>query len=153
MINITDSVPQFAAKDEAGQMVSNTSLLGQKYIVLFYGQDDTPTCTKQVCAASDVYADALAKGFKIFGISGDTVTKHQKFKAKYNLNIGLLSDPDKEMMKAFESFGPKIFMGKEVNGVYRKAYFIDEKGTIVGKIDEVKAAEQGTQILEVLSNL
>ena len=153
MIEINGTVPSFTTKNENGELVSSQSLQGSKYIVLFYGQDDTPTCTKQVCAASDVYADAKAKGYQMFGVSGDTVGKHAKFKAKYNLNISLLSDPDKAMMKSFEAFGPKMFMGKEVNGVYRKAYFINESGKIVGKIDDVKAAEQGSQILEVLATL
>ena len=67
------------------------------------------------------------KGQKVavFGwvpITGQT----QKFVDKYGLKIDLLADPEKDDVR-LEAYGPKIFMGKEVTGVYRKAYLIDEK--------------------------
>jgi thioredoxin-dependent peroxiredoxin len=138
-----DKAPVFSSEDQNGNVVSNKSLLGKKYILFFYGQDDTPTCTKQVCATNDVF-DTLSD-------QGDKIAKHQKFIAKYNLAINLLSDPDKTMMFAFEAYGPKIFMGKEVIGVYRKAYLIDEKGKIIHAIHEVNAAKQGEQLLAIFS--
>ncbi len=149
-LKIGGKVPTFKAQDQNDNEINNHSLVGKKYILFFYGQDDTPTCTKQVCAANDVYAKAKKSGFDIYGVSPDKVAKHNKFIAKYDLKINLLSDPTKEMMYAFESYGPKIFMGKEVIGVYRKAYFIDEKGKIIDIIEEVTAALQGEMILEKL---
>jgi thioredoxin-dependent peroxiredoxin len=148
-LKVTEAVPTFEAANQEDELISNKSLLGQKYILFFYGQDDTPTCTKQVCAANDVYAQLSKKGYTIYGVSPDKVAKHQKFITKYNLAISLLSDPEKKMMFAFEAYGPKIFMGKEVIGVYRKAYVIDEKGKITQIISEVNAAKQGEQLLEL----
>jgi peroxiredoxin Q/BCP len=142
--------PKFAVEDQYSNVVSNETLKGKKYILFFYGQDDTPTCTKQVCAANDVYAHARKKGYEIYGVSPDKVAKHDKFIKKFDLKINLLSDPEKTMMYAFEAYGPKIFMGKEVIGVYRKTYFIDEDGKISEIISEVNAAKQGEQILEVI---
>lgn len=152
-MELNQAVPSFEAKDQNDQIISNQTLLGKKYILFFYGQDDTPTCTKQVCSANDALQDIKVKNYKVYGVSPDTVKKHQKFITKYNLQIDLLSDPDKMMMKDFESFGPKIFMGKEVNGVYRKAFVVNEQGLLVGKIEDVKAAEQGSQILELINSL
>ncbi len=150
ILKIGSKVPNFIALNQLGQEVTNKALLGNKYILFFYGQDDTPTCTKQVCAANAILEDARKAGFDIYGVSPDKVAKHQKFIQKYSLDINLLSDPDKEMMYGFEAYGPKIFMGKEVIGVYRKTYFIDGKGTIINIISEVNAAKQGEQILEKL---
>jgi thioredoxin-dependent peroxiredoxin len=148
-LKIKDSVPPFESMNQDSELISNKNLLGKKYILFFYGQDDTPTCTKQVCAANDVYSQISKKGYTIYGVSPDKVAKHQKFISKYNLDIQLLSDPEKKMMFAFEAYGPKIFMGKEVIGVYRKAYVIDEKGKITQIIAEVNAAKQGEQLLEL----
>ncbi len=144
-------VPSFVALDQHENQVSDQSLLGKKYILFFYGQDDTPTCTKQVCAANAIFDEAKSKGYVVYGVSPDKVNKHKKFIEKYKLSIHLLSDPTKEMMYAFEAYGPKIFMGKEVVGVYRKTYFIDANGTITDVIEEVTAANQGLQILEILT--
>jgi thioredoxin-dependent peroxiredoxin len=148
-LKIKDTVPSFEVMNQDSEPISNKTLLGKKYILFFYGQDDTPTCTKQVCAANDVYNQLNKKGYAVYGVSPDKVAKHQKFIAKYNLDIQLLSDPEKKMMFAFEAYGPKIFMGKEVIGVYRKAYVIDEKGKITNIIGEVNAAKQGEQLLEL----
>ena len=153
MINIGQAAPAFEAQNEKGETISHSSLLGSKYILLFYGQDDTPTCTKQVCAANSTYDAAKAAGFQVFGISPDTVKRHQKFIDKYKLSISLLSVPDKKMMYDYTAYGPKIFMGKEVIGVYRKCFFVDEKGNILAKIEDVNAAKQGEQINEVLASL
>jgi peroxiredoxin Q/BCP len=150
MILLGNKTPRFHVSNQDGTVVSDETLLGKKYILFFYGQDDTPSCTKQVCAADHVFDIVTKKGFLLFGVSPDKEKKHKKFIEKYNLSIQLLSDPEKKMMYAFEAYGPKIFMGKEVVGVYRKAYFIDEKGTITHIISEVTASTQGDQILEVL---
>jgi thioredoxin-dependent peroxiredoxin len=152
MLKTNQKAPNFTATDQHGKIVNNENMLGNKYILFFYGQDDTPTCTKQVCAANEVFCKVQPAGYEVFGVSPDTVAKHQKFIAKYKLNISLLSDPSKEMMFAFAAYGPKIFMGKEVIGVYRKTYFIDEQGTITNIIEEVKAAEQGNQIMEIINS-
>jgi thioredoxin-dependent peroxiredoxin len=153
MLEINQPAPNFEATNQNDEFINNKSLLGKKYILFFYGQDDTPTCTKQVCMANNVFGQIKAKGFEVYGVSPDSVKKHQKFIEKYELTIGLLSDPSKAIMYAFGAYGPKIFMGKNVIGVYRKTYFINEKGLIIGKIDEVKAANQGEQILAVLNTL
>lgn len=152
MLKISEKAPNFQAIDQNGNTVNNETLIGKKYILFFYGQDDTPTCTKKVCAANDVFNKLQPIGYEVFGVSPDSQAKHQKFIAKYKLSINLLSDPDKKMMYAFGAYGPKIFMGKNVIGVYRKTYFINEAGLITGIIDEVKAAEQGNQIMEIINS-
>lgn len=151
MLENNQKAPNFEAKDQEGNLITNENLLGKKYILFFYGQDDTPTCTKQVCATNDVFSVLQNAGYQVYGVSPDTFTRHQKFIQKYNLQLSLLADPEKKMMFAFEAYGPKRFMGKDVIGVYRKAYCIDEKGNISGIITEVKASEQGKQILEILN--
>jgi thioredoxin-dependent peroxiredoxin len=153
MPNINETVPEFTAQNQNNESISNQNLLGSKYILLFYGQNDTPTCTKQVCMASSVAAQAAAMGYSIYGVSPDSVARHQKFIQKHQLQINLLADPSKQMMYAFDAYGPKVFMGKQVTGVYRKCYVVNESGIIVGKIDEVRAATQGEQIMAELAKL
>lgn len=148
-LKVKDTAPTFSSTNQHNEPIDNKNLLGKKYILFFYGQDDTPTCTKQVCAANDIYPQLMKKGYVIYGVSPDKVAKHQKFISKYNLQIDLLSDPDKEMMYAFEAYGSKKFMGKDVIGVYRKAYVINEKGVITHIIDEVNAAKQGDQLIDL----
>ena len=150
MLAIGNPVPAFDVKDHNDEIVSNVTLIGKKYILFFYGQDDTPTCSKQVFSANEILSTVESKGYLLYGVSPDSVKKHQKFIAKYDLKLKLLSDPEKKMMYDFEAYGPKIFMGKEVTGVYRKAYFIDETGIIEHIITDVVSADQGKLILSFL---
>ena len=54
------------------------------------------------------------------------------------------------MMNAFGFYGPKIFMGKEVTGVYRSTVITDENGIISHIIYDVVSANHTEQIKEAL---
>jgi peroxiredoxin Q/BCP len=60
----------------------------------------------------------------------------------------LLADKDKEVINAYGVFGPKKFMGKEVEGVYRTTFVIDEDGKIEKIFRKVKTKQHAEQILE-----
>lgn len=150
MVQVGQNVPEFSINDENGEVVSSKNLLGQKYILFFYPQDDSPSCTKEACSVRDHYSAITKLGYKIFGVSPDNEKKHKKFISKYEFQYPLLADSEKEMINAFGLFGPKKFMGKEVMGVYRTTVIVDEKGIIKNIIDQVKTAEHGQQILEVI---
>lgn len=149
-VNIGENVPAFSVVNEKGEIITQESLKGSKHILFFYGQDDTPTCTKEACNIRDNYKEFLAKGFKILGVSKDNVIKHQKFIAKYNLPFSLLADTDLTMMHAFGYHGPKKFMGKIVNGVYRTTVVTDEQGIITHIIDDVVSGDHSNQIKRAL---
>lgn len=150
-LNIGDVVPNFALLDQASEEVSNKSLLGSKYILFFYPKDDSPGCTKEACAIRDSYRKITKAGYNVFGISPDTVKKHNKFIDKYEFQYSLLADGEKEMINAFGLWGPKKFMGREVTGVHRTTFIIDEKGVIEHIILKVKTKEHDRQILELVA--
>jgi thioredoxin-dependent peroxiredoxin len=149
-IKIGDTIPTFRTSIEDGTPISDESLRGQKFILFFYGQDDTPTCTKQACSIRDDYATFVEAGYSVYGISKDSAKKHLKFIAKYQLPYPILVDEDTSIMRSFGLFGPKIFMGKEVEGIYRAALVVDADGVVTHMIDEVVSADNGRQLREVL---
>ena len=91
----------FTLNDSEGNAVSLHDFLGQKVVVYFYPKDSTPGCTKQACSYRDHFAELTARNLKVIGISKDSVTSHQKFIAKQNLNFTLLSDPDRIAIGAY----------------------------------------------------
>lgn len=150
-LNIGDKVPDFNLQDQDENEVTNSSLLGTKYILFFYPKDDSPGCTKEACALRDSYRKIDKAGYKIFGISPDNVKKHNKFIAKYEFQYSLLADIDKEMIQAFGLWGPKKFMGREVVGVHRTTFIVDDKGIIEHIILKVKTKEHDQQILALVA--
>ena len=84
-------------------------------------------------------------------MSADSVKAQKNFCTKQAFSFPLLSDPEKETIKAYEAFGLKKFMGKEYEGIYRISYLIDEKGMIEKAYEKVKPKEHAVQVLSDLS--
>ncbi len=152
-IEIGKKVPAFALEDEKGNLVSDSSLMGEKYILFFYPKDDSPGCTKEACSIRDNYRALSKKGYKIFGISPDKAKKHQKFIDKYEFQYPLLADTEKEMINAFGLWGPKKFMGREITGVYRTTVIVNEEGLVDHIIEKVITKAHGQQLLEAIESL
>ncbi len=149
-VKVGDHIPSFNAEDENGVPLTADSLKGQKCIIFFYGQDDSPTCTKEACNIRDNYALFSSNGYKVYGVSKDNAKKHKKFIDKYELPYSLIADPTLSMMSAFGYYGPKIFMGKEVNGVYRTTVVTDEAGFITHIISDVVSGDHSNQLKNAL---
>jgi len=151
-VKVGDTIPLFKATDENGNVVNPETLKGKKNIIFFYGQDDSPTCTKEACNLRDNFKYFDTKGYRIYGVSKDNEKKHKKFIDKYDLPYSLIADTELSMMNAFGFYGPKIFMGKEVTGVYRTTVVTDEKGVITNIIYDVVSANHSEQIKEAIGS-
>ena len=149
-LSVGDKVPSFAIPNEKGEIISDESLLGKKYILFFYPKDDTPACTKEACSLRDNYKIFVKNGYEIYGISPDKEKKHQKYIDKYEFQFSLLADTEKEMINAFGYWGPKKFMGREIVGVYRTTVVVDETGHVHTIIDKVKTKEHAQQLIDAL---
>lgn len=92
-LDVGDRAPDFVLPDASGQAVSLASLraLGP-VVVFFYPKDNTPGCTREVCAFRDRFMDFVAAGAQVVGISRDHAASHEAFIAAHNLTYPLLSD-------------------------------------------------------------
>jgi thioredoxin-dependent peroxiredoxin len=152
-LNPGDPAPNFNLLDAEGEPVSLVDFLGQWVVVYFYPRDSTPGCTKEACGFKDSYPDFQSRNAVILGISTDNAKSHQKFIAKYDLPFRLLCDPDAEVAKAYESYGPKKFMGKDLIGVYRHTILIDPQGKIAKIYRKVKPEPHAAEILADLEQV
>lgn len=143
-----DMAPNFSAKDEQGNTISLSDYKGKKLVIFFYPKASTPTCTTEACNLRDNYADLKDKGYEILGVSADSAKRQANFKEKYKFPYPLLADEDKEVLKAFDVWGEKKFMGRTFDGIHRVTFVIDENGIIEKVIDNVKAKIHAEQILE-----
>jgi peroxiredoxin Q/BCP len=125
-----DTAPDFTLTSDAGDQVALKDLRGQRVIVYFYPAAMTPGCTKQACDFTDNLASLKAAGYEVLGISPDKPEKLAKFRERDSLTITLLSDPDKAVLKAYAAYGLKKLYGKEVEGVIRSTFVVDEQGKI-----------------------
>lgn len=140
--------PDFTAIDHNGNTISLSDFRGKKVILYFYPKDDTPGCTAEACNLRDNYGLLISKGFAILGVSPDGSRSHKKFTEKYELPFSLLPDEDKKIIQAYGVWGPKKFMGKAYDGVYRTTFVIDEAGMILKVFDKVETKDHAAQILK-----
>lgn len=134
-----DPAPEFTLPDDRGNDVSLSDFRGRHVIVYFYPAAMTPGCTKQACDFSDSLDRLTQEGYTVLGISPDKPEKLAKFRDRDNLTITLLSDPDRDVLRAWGAFGPKKMYGKMVEGVIRSTFVVDESGKITLAQYNVKA--------------
>lgn len=143
-----EKAPEFSAKNQYGETISSNDFLGQKYVVFFYPKASTPGCTAEACNLNDNLEALSAAGYKVVGVSADSIKRQFNFSEKYGFNFPLIADVDKEIINAYGVWGPKKFMGREYEGIHRTTFLIDEKGNIERIITKVKTKEHSNQILE-----
>lgn len=129
-LQVGDKAPAFTGVDQDGNKVSLVDFKGQKVVLFFYPEDDTPTCTIQACNLRDNYGTLTKNGFNVIGISPDNEKSHQNFRKKFNLPFPLIADPRHRIINKYGVWGLKKLYGREYMGLYRTTFVIDEKGTI-----------------------
>ena len=149
MLEIGTAAPDFTLPDQNGKMHSLSDYKGQKVILYFYSKDMTSGCSRQACGFAELYPQFREKDAVIIGISKDTVASHKKFEEKYGLPFTLLSDPDLEVIRAYDVWKEKMNYGKPTMGVVRTTYLI-ENGIITKAFGKVKAADNPAQMLQEL---
>ena len=150
MLEIGSKAPEFTLPDQNGKSRSLSEFRGKKVVLYFYPKDMTSGCAKQACGFGERYPLFLEKGAVVIGVSKDSVASHKKFEEKYSLPFILLSDTERQAIEAYDVWKEKKNYGKVSMGVLRTTYLIDEKGVIVKAMDKVKAADNPSQMLEMM---
>ena len=143
--------PAFTLHDADDKPVSLADFAGKDVVLYFYPKDDTPGCTKEACGFRDAWRELQGLGVVVLGVSADSPTSHQKFRAKYKLPFPLLSDPDRKLMTKYGAYGEKMMYGKKTQGVIRSTVWIGPDGKVKKHWARVAKAEaHPEQVLEAL---
>ncbi len=101
-----DIAPEFTLPQDGGEDVSLADLRGNRVVLFFYPKDNTPGCTTEALEFTANAAEFAAQGVTVFGISKDSLKKHENFRAKHGLGVPLLSDANSDVCEA-TAFGAK----------------------------------------------
>ncbi|MBO9453061.1 peroxiredoxin [Tropicibacter sp. R16_0] len=153
MPEVSDTAPDFTLPRDGGGTVSLSDLRGDLVVLFFYPRDDTPGCTKESIGFSEqlqAFADA---GAQVFGISKDSVAKHDKFVAKHELTTPLLSDEHGTMCQDYGVWKEKSMYGKKFLGIERSTFVVDREGKIAHVWRKVKVPGHVDEVLETVKAL
>jgi peroxiredoxin Q/BCP len=148
MLDVTDTAPDFTLPRDGGGMVTLSDLRGAPVVLFFYPRDDTSGCTKEAIGFTEAGADFESAGVKVFGISKDSVASHDKFVAKHDLGIPLLSDESGTTYEDYGVWAEKSMYGKKFMGIERSTFLIASDGTIAQAWRKVKVPGHVEAVLE-----
>ncbi len=153
MPEISEPAPNFTLPRDGGGEVTLSDLRGSIVVLFFYPRDDTPGCTKESIGFSEQLQAFAAAGAQVFGISRDTVAKHDKFVAKHSLTTPLLSDAESTVCEDYGVWVEKNLYGKKSMGIERATFLIDGNGDISRIWRKVKVPGHVDEVLEAVRAL
>ena len=70
-------------------------------------------------------------------MSADSIKVQKNFATKQGFQFQLLSNPEKDIIRAYKAIGLKKMYGREYEGILRVAYLINEEGMIEKSYEKV----------------
>ena len=149
-VQVGDLAPDFTLDLDDGTRFSPREQRGRPVVLFFYPEDDSGGCTNENQEFSERKTAFEALGARIAGISPDTVQSHIKFRRKYNLQIQLVSDPERVAIEAFGLWQMKKLYGREFMGLIRTSFIIDQEGRIAKIMRATRILGHAQKVLEAL---
>lgn len=153
MLDAGDRAPDFTLVADDGSRVSLSDYLGQRVVLYFYPNDDTPGCTAQACDLRDNMGHFNGLDVAVLGVSPNTLESHQKFKAKYDLNFPLLVDDQSAVAKAYGVWKEKRMSGRTYMGIERSTFIIGSDGRLLEVWRKIRPLEHVARLKGSLQSL
>ena len=153
MIKENTKAPLFNIPSTNKNKYSLKDSLGKYVVIYFYPKDDTPGCTIETNDFNKLLPKFKKLNCDIFGISKDNLKSHDKFREKYKIKFDLLSDEDLTVLKKYNVWAKKKFMGREFMGILRTTFLINPKGKIIKIWENVKVKDHAKDVLDTLNSI
>lgn len=145
-------VPDFRLPATGGKSINLRDFKSQALILYFYPKDATPGCTREGGDFRDLYKKIKKQGAEVFGVSRDSVSSHEKFKAKQKYPFELISDEKGKLCKAFGVLKKKSMFGKTFQGIDRSTFVISS-GLVKKEWRSVKVDGHAEEVFDFLKTL
>ena len=145
--------PNFKLASTDGSIFELNSIKKKNIILYFYPKDDTPGCTLESKDFSKLNSLIKKKNTIVYGVSKDSIESHLKFKKKYKLKFDLLSDEKLLVIKKYNVWGTKSFLGKKFKGIIRSTFLINSKGKIHKIWSNVRVKDHAKSVINEINNI
>ena len=147
------AVPNFTLPATGAVDFTLYPIPGKSLVIYFYPKDSTPGCTTEAQQFRELYAAFKQAGSDIVGISRDSIKSHENFKTKFTLPFALLSDAEEAVCTQFAVMKQKMMYGKQVRGIERSTFVLDNKGIIRKEWRGLKADGHAQEVLSFVQTL
>ncbi|MDQ1363054.1 MAG: thioredoxin-dependent peroxiredoxin [Pseudomonadota bacterium] len=146
-------VPDFTLPATGNQSIRLKDLRGQNVVLYFYPRDSTPGCTQEGLEFRDLQPKFKRANTIVLGVSRDSITSHENFRASQDFSFDLLSDTDETLCSLFDVIKMKNMYGKPVRGIERSTFLIDSHGVLQQEWRKVKVAGHAEEVLAAVKAL
>ncbi|HEY9677392.1 MAG TPA: redoxin domain-containing protein [Drouetiella sp.] len=101
---LNEKAPEFSLESTTGQHITLESLAGSFVVLVFYPQNDSPTCNKQLSDFSLSSGSLLEDNALVFGVNTAPANKSRSYCTRQRLDFPILSDPDGVTAKKYKAF-------------------------------------------------
>ena len=147
------SVPDFELPRAGGGTVGLRDLKRKPFVLYFFPKDGSEGCTTEALDFSRLKPQFAALGVSIVGVSPDSPKSKDKFRAKHDLTIDLLSDEEKTMLQAYGVWVEKSMYGRKYMGVERTTFLVGADGIVANVWRKVRIAGHADAVLEAARGL
>lgn len=124
-----DKAPNFTLHNTEKNEVSLTDYQGKNVVLLFFPLAFTGVCTEELCTMRDDLSTYQDLNAEILAVSVDSPFTLEKFKQIQGYQFPLLSDFNKSVSRAYDSFYEDFVL--DLKGVSkRSAFVIDGEGVV-----------------------
>lgn len=145
-----ESIPSFSLLATNDRTITDSDFSGHYTILYFYPKDNTPGCTTEGQDFSAAYDELKQLNAQVFGVSKDSIRKHENFKTKFDFPFELISDPDETLCNLFDVIKLKKNYGREYMGIERSTFLINPEGKLVHEWRKVKVKEHVKEVMDTL---
>ena len=152
-LTIGKKIPDFTLPATGEQTIRLQDLRGQNVVLYFYPKDSTPGCTTEGQNFRDLQTKFKRANTIILGVSRDSLKSHENFRTKQNFKFDLLSDAEETLCTLFDVIKMKNMYGKQVRGIERSTFLIDDKGVLKQEWRKLKVAGHAEEVLAAVKAL
>ena len=145
--------PNFKLPSSSGNTFQLSDYIGKNLILYFYPKDNTKGCSIEANDFNNSIDLIKKHNAIVIGISKDTIDSHIKFIDKNKFKFELLSDEKTVVIKKYNAWGLKKFLGKEYYGIIRSTFLIDKKGIIVKTWKNVRVKNHVKNVISELTKI
>jgi glutaredoxin-dependent peroxiredoxin len=131
LIKIGDKAPNFALPDIDMKNHSLEEFKGQKVVLAFFVGAFTSVCTKEMCAFRDSMSRLIDLKAQVIGISVNDPFSNKGFAEKNKLPFPILSDYNREAIRAYGIENPDFAGLKGYSVAKRSIFILDKQGTVL----------------------
>jgi peroxiredoxin len=121
---VGQEAPDFTLPSTSGEKVTLSALRGKPVLIAFFPLAFSGTCTAELCEMRDDHGQFAQRGVTVLPVSVDHTYSLKEYKAKYNMQVDLLSDFKRDVSRLYGVLMPDRFYAN-------RAYFLLDAGGVI----------------------